>query len=793
MNIFVRPDRMNRHEAIVSIPIDAFQLHIRSFSLFSEKAFLLLAVYLIIHSVAAQSQTVRGTIQDGSMQQASPLVGASIFWQGTTIGTTTDANGKFVINQPTNAHALIISFVGYTNDTIHVHSSEQEILVTLKPGQTLKEVVIEDSRASSFIDPLNPIRTEKITTKELQKAACCNLSESFETNASVDVSFSDAISGTKQIQMLGLDGVYVQMQTENIPSIRGLNAIYGLNHTPGTWVSSIDVGKGAGSVVNGYESITGQINVELQKPEASERLFVNGYLNQMGRGELNIQSAQKVGKKWSTGLLLHGSALGESFMDQMDRNKDGFLDLPMFKQFNALNRWKYDGERVKGQFGIKTLYDNRRGGQLSYYDPSHEEIPMIYDPDMGHSMPDPNYQHKTPYGTGTTTRRNEVFGKLGIIFPEAPYRGLGIIVSGVDHETNAFFGTNTYKGQEQTLYANLIYQTIIGNTNHAIRMGMSYMMDKYNERYRDSSFARTESVPGIFGEYTYTIPNKFTAVAGLRTDFHNLFGTIVTPRLHLKYDVGRHTSLRASAGRGFRVANPIAENTAVLVSSRQLVVTQRLNPEKAWNYGINLSHDFRLFGRYGSLLIDLYRTEFSNQVVTDLDANPQQIRFYNLEGRSFANTAQVELNYQPIKRLDVKLAYKLYDVRTTINQQLRRRPLVSRDRALFNVAYATKKDKWKFDFTTQWIGSKRIPDTQVSPSEYQQEKNSPSYLIFNAQVTRSFKNLDWYIGGENLGNFRQSNPIIAANDPFGQYFDASLVWGPIVGRMIYTGFRFRIK
>ncbi|MDJ1485227.1 TonB-dependent receptor [Cytophagaceae bacterium YF14B1] len=793
MNIFVRHDRMNGHTDIGSKPVSAFRLSIRSFGLFSEKAFLLLAVYLVIHSVAAQSQTVRGTIQDGSMQQASPLVGASIFWQGTTIGTTTDANGKFVINQPANAHALIISFVGYTNDTIHVHSPEQEILVTLQPGQTLKEVVIEDSRASSFIDPLNPIRTEKITTKELQKAACCNLSESFETNASVDVSFSDAISGTKQIQMLGLDGVYVQMQTENIPSIRGLNAIYGLNHTPGTWVSSIDVGKGAGSVVNGYESITGQINVELQKPEASERLFVNGYLNQMGRGELNIQSAQKVGKKWSTGLLLHGSALGESFMDQMDRNKDGFLDLPMFKQFNALNRWKYDGERVKGQFGIKTLYDNRRGGQLSYYDPSHEEIPMIYDPDMGHSMPDPNYQHKTPYGTGTTTRRNEVFGKLGIIFPEAPYRGLGIIVSGVDHETNAFFGNNTYKGQEQTLYANLIYQTIIGNTNHAIRMGMSYMMDKYNERYRDSSFARTESVPGIFGEYTYTIPNKFTAVAGLRTDFHNLFGTIVTPRLHLKYDVGRHTSLRASAGRGFRVANPIAENTAVLVSSRQLVVTQRLNPEKAWNYGINLSHDFRLFGRYGSLLIDLYRTEFSNQVVTDLDANPQQIRFYNLEGRSFANTAQVELNYQPVKRLDVKLAYKLYDVRTTINEQLRRRPLVSRDRALFNVAYATKKDKWKFDFTTQWIGSKRIPDTQVSPSEYQQEKNSPSYLIFNAQVTRSFKNLDWYIGGENLGNFRQSNPIIAANDPFGQYFDASLVWGPIVGQMIYTGFRFRIK
>ncbi len=744
-------------------------------------------------AITSQAQTVRGTVQDGGTTQPSPLVGASIFWLGTATGTVTDATGRFSISKPIDTHRLVVSFVGYTNDTLPISSATQELQITLKPGQALTEVVVEGSRPGSYVDPLNPIRTEKITTKELQKAACCNLSESFETNASVDVSFSDAISGARQIQMLGLDGVYVQIQTENVPSVRGLNSVYGLNYTPGTWVSSIDVGKGAGSVANGYESITGQINVELQKPESSDRLFVNGYLNQMGRGELNLQTGQKISKKWSTGLLLHGSALGEVFMNRMDRNNDGFLDLPMFKQFNALNRWKYDGERIKGQFGIKTLYENRRGGQLGYYDDSHQEVPLIYDPTMGHNMPDPDYQHYEPYGTGNTTRRNEVFGKLGILFPETPYRGLGLIVSGVNHETNAFFGTNTYRGQEQTLYANLVYQTIIGTTNHAIRMGMSYIRDNYSEQYRDSSFARTESVPGIFGEYTYTIPDKFTAVAGLRTDFHNLFGTIVTPRLHLKYDLAPHTTIRASAGSGFRVANPIAENTAVLVSSRQLVVNERLNPERAWNYGVNLSHDFRLFNRYGSVLIDLYRTDFTNQIVTDLDANPQQIRFYNLNGASFANTAQIEANYQPIKRLDVKMAYKLYDVRTTINSELRRRPLISRDRALLNVAYATKKDKWKFDFTTQWIGRKRIPDTQISPSEFRLETNSPAYVVLNAQVTRSFKNLDWYIGGENLGDFRQLDPIIAANEPFGRHFDASMAWGPIVGRMIYTGFRFKIK
>jgi hypothetical protein len=537
--------------------------------------------------------------------------------------------------------------------------------------------------------------------------------------------------------------------------------------------------------------------VELQKPESSERLFVNGYLNQMGRAELNVQSAQKLGKKWSTGLLLHGSGIGETMMNtrlgNMDRNNDGFLDTPMYTQWNALNRWKYDGDRIKGQFGVRTLYEHRRGGQLGFYDPQHvkTEEYKLYHPELGDSVT--HTDKLPPYGTGSTTRRNEAFGKLGLIFPNAPYRGLGLVVSGVNHETEAFFGNNRYNGRENTLYANLIYQTIIGNTNHTVRTGVSYMFDQYNERYRDSTFRRLESVPGVFGEYTYTIPEKLTAVAGLRTDFHNLFGPIITPRLHVKYDLSKRTVLRASAGSGFRVANPIAENTSVLVSSRQLVANERLRPERAWNYGLSLSHDFRLLNRYGSVVVDLYRTQFTNQIVTDLDANPQQIRFYNLRGQSFANSAQVEVNYQPVKRLDVKLAYKLYDVRQTIDGELRRRPLISRDRALFNVGYATKKEAWKFDFTTQWIGSKRIPDTQLNPTELRRETDSPSYVILNAQVTRSFKNFDWYVGGENLGDFRQMNPIVAANDPFGPRFDASLAWGPIVGRMIYTGFRFKIK
>jgi outer membrane receptor protein involved in Fe transport len=397
------------------------------------------------------------------------------------------------------------------------------------------------------------------------------------------------------------------------------------------------------------------------------------------------------------------------------------------------------------------------------------------------------------YGTGTETKRLEAFAKMGLLFPNTPYKGLGLILSASNHDQNSFFGLNTYDGRQRTLYSNLIYQSIINNTNHQIKLGASYLLDDYSEKYRDSAFARTESVPGVFGEYTYTIPEKFMVVAGLRSDFHNMYGTIITPRIHLKYDLSPRTIVRASAGKGFRVANPIAENTSVLISSRQLIVKGNLRPEKAWNYGINLTHEFSVLGKNGLVGLDLYRTDFVNQIITDMDTDPNQIAFYNLEGKSFANSMQVELQYQPLKALDVKMAYKFYDVKNTINGELIRRQFVSRERMFLNIGYATKFEKWKFDFTTQWYGSKRIPVAALPAEPSQRLTLSPAYFLFNAQITKAFKKWDLYVGGENLGNFRQNNPIIAADQPFGPNFDASLIWGPIYGRMIYAGMRFKIK
>lgn len=717
------------------------------------------------------AQHLQGSVSELiNKTKKSALIGVNIYWQGTNTATTSDTIGRFHLPRSAKSNRLIFSVIGYKSDTIII-TTQSDLAVILQSENTLQEVTI--SSAATTIDRLSPIQTEIITSKALAKAACCNLSESFETNASVSVSYSDAVTGAKQLQFLGLSGQYMQVNTENIPTIRGLNTTFGLNFIPGTWISSIDVAKGVGSVVNGYEAMIGALNVELVKPDAPEKLYLNAYANSFGRGEVNLNLAKTINKKWSVALLTHGSTM----QTELDKNGDKFLDLPKYNQVNAINRWKFQSERFMAQFGIKALYEDRTGGQIS---------------DIISSA--------LRYQFGSTTKRIEWFSKTALLFPEKPYKGLGLIVNALSHENESNFGFKKYRGQQKSLYANLIYQGIINNTNHTYKAGLSYLLDDYHERFIDSTFTRTESIPGVFGEYTYIIPEKFTLVVGSRVDFHNLFGVRFTPRLHLKYDLNTNTALRIAAGKGWRVPNPIAENFGLLVNSRALfVLDKKILPEESWNYGLSLSHDFVLFDKKATLVLDAYRTDFQSQLIVDMESS-DRIVAYNLRGKSFSNSFQAELNLTPIQRMEVKLAYRLFDVKTDLQTRsgaltLLPKMFVNRDRVLFNLGYSTKFEKWKFDFTWQWNGRRRIPDASLnhehnvlSPAVY-----APAFSNINAQVTKNFRKWAAYIGGENLGNFTQKNPIIAPNNPFGASFDASMVWGPIVGRMIYVGMRYKIK
>lgn len=707
-----------------------------------------------------------------------PLLGASVIWMGTNKGTFTDSSGVFVINHDGSSDRLVISYTGYTADTITI-TNRRELKIILASGKVLSEVKVISKQRSTYLSAVNPIRTQVMTERELFKAACCNLSESFETNPSVDVSYNDAVTGSKQIQLLGLSGNYTQLTVENLPGPRGLATPLGLNSIAGPWVETIQLNKGVGSVVNGFESIAGQINIELKKPEKAERFYENMYINSMGKADFNLNLNQKIGKKWSTGLLLHDDLL---YNKTIDFNKDGFLDLPNGNLFSAMNRWKFDdGKGFLTQFGIKYLNDSKTGGE-TLFDATNDKFTTNH------------------YGLGISTKRYEGFAKIGYVFPEKKYKSIGLQVSAFAHRQDSYFGTTIYNAEQNNFYANLIYQSIIGNTNHKFRTGFSFVSDGYNEDFRSTIYKRTEAVPGAFFEYTFTPAEKFTVVAGLRTDHNNLFGWFATPRLHVRYEPVKGTTIRLSAGKGQRTANVFAENMSVFVSSRQVNILSTatgkaygLDPEVAWNKGISIDQKFKLFNRDGLFSVDYFRNDFDQQVVVDLE-DARQVKFYNLDGRSFSNSLQAELNVEPFRKFELRLAYRFFDVRTTYGNVLLQKPFTAKHRAFANLAYEI--NGWKFDYTFNYNGAKRIPNTSVNPIQYQRNTSSPSFVLMNAQISKTFgeqHQFEGYLGGENLGNYFQKNAIIAADQPFSPYFDASLIWGPVSERLIYIGLRYKLN
>lgn len=726
------------------------------------------------------SATVAGTVYLKGEGKKIPAIGASVYWESTNLGEFTDENGAFEIPRAGTTSLLIFSYVGEPSDSVDMRG-QREISIVLGGGYELQAIEITYKKKATSYSFLTPGKVQLLGEGELAKAACCNLSESFETTPSIDVSFTDAVTGTRQIEMLGLSGANMLITKENIPDIRGLSAIYGLTFLPGSWVEGIQLSPGIGSVANGFESISGQINVELKKPENSEKLYFNFYANEMNRFEANLNLAHSLNENLHTGLLLHAKRQ----RDQMDRNEDHFMDGPIGDQFIVANRWKFStSSGIEGQWGLKGTFIQNNSGQLTGANHVH-----------------PGTGVYNPWLANMDTRRVESWYKLGYLFPDKPKTSIGLQLSALNHDQNGFFGKRKYDAFQQSFYANLLYQSIIGNTNHEFRSGLSYQYDRFDETLGESNFIRNESVPGIFSEYTYKYLNKFSLVAGLRADIHNQYGFFFTPRLHLRYSPKEKTAWRLVAGRGQRTPSVFAENIGAMASSRVYRVVNPkpnipygLNAEVAWNSGLSFSQEWQLFNKPTILNIELFHTRFVNQIVVDYDANPQKVLFYNLTGKSYATSFQSQLDIELLPRLGMRLAYRFNDVKTTYMLGLMQRPFVSKHKGFANFAYETILGGWKFDATIQWQGQKRIPDLKKNPAAVFAISESPNFFIVNAQISKSVgKKLEMYLGVENLFNYKQDYPIISADDPNSEWFDGSMVWGPVFGRMAYTGLRFRIN
>lgn len=625
--------------------------------------------------------------------------------------------------------------------------------------------------------------TTIVTSKELLKAACCNLAESFETNPSIDVNFSDALTGTKQIKMLGLTSPYLMITEENVPSVRGASQAYGLSFTPGTWVESIQITKGAGSVVNGYESISGQINTELIKPINDIPFFLNAYGSTDSRFELNTHFNTKISDKWSSSLFLHGNTR----VAKTDMNDDGFLDNPLAKQINILNRYQYYNAQ-KGWvsfINFRYMNDKKQTGELDF--------------DSKKDKGTTNY-----WGSEINTERLDVATKVGYVFPDMPYQSIGFQNAFDSHNQHSYFGLNQYNIKQSSYYSNLIFNSIINNTMNKFATGLNFTYDKYQEFVNVNDYSRIDNSVGAFFEYTYDNGDDFSVILGGRIDNHNRLGTFVTPRLHMRYNPWDKGVLRFSAGRGKRSANIFAENQPLFASSRTFEILNSngkiygLNPEIAWNYGLSFSQKFMLLGKSADVGFDLYRTDFQNQAIVDVMQSPQEVLFYNLDGKSYANSLQVEFNYEILNHLNLRSAYKFYDIQTDYLSGRYQKALQAKHRFFGNIEYETpvgeKGQQWKFDYTLNWIGQQQLPTTASNPEQDRLPEFSKSYSLMNAQITKIFSpTFEVYVGGENIGNYTQEKAILGSENPFGPNFDVSIVYAPVFGQMYYAGLRFKIK
>ena len=648
---------------------------------------------------------------------------------------------------------------------------------------TLKEIKIQSAQKSLQKSLKLTANTTLLSSKELLKAACCNLAESFETNPSIDVNFSDALTGTKQIKMLGLTSPYLMITEENIPSVRGASQAYGLSFTPGTWVESIQITKGAGSVVNGYESISGQINTELIKPIKDIPFFLNAYGSSDSRFELNTHFNRKISDKWATSLFVHGNTR----VSKNDMNNDGFLDNPLAKQVNILNRWQYtNAEKGWVSFvNFRYMNDKKQTGELNF-DPNRDKLTTNY------------------WGSEINTERIDISTKIGYVFPDIPFQSIGFQNAFNSHNQESYFGLNQYNIKQSSYYSNLIFNSIIDNTMHKFATGLNFTYDKYEEFVNVADYSRADNSVGAFFEYTYDNTNNFSVILGGRVDNHNRLGTFLTPRLHVRYNPWEKGVLRFSSGRGKRSANIFAENQQLFGSSRNFEIVNSggkiygLNPEIAWNYGLSFSQGFKLFNRNSDFGFDFYRTDFQNQVVVDLYQGPQQVVFYNLKGKSFANSLQVEFNYELAKHFNLRTAYKYYDIQTDYQYVTQERPLQAKHRFFGNLEYQThitdKGKQWKFDYTLNWLGKQRLPATISNSGLDSMPEYSPSFSVMNMQITRTFSStFEIYVGGENIGNYKQEKAILGSDNPFGTTFDTSIIYAPVFGQMYYAGLRFKIK
>ncbi|NOT36636.1 MAG: TonB-dependent receptor [Saprospiraceae bacterium] len=730
--------------------------------------------FLFLNSLI-YSQIVTGTVVDSKNQG---LEGVMVFFLNTTVGTRTLKDGSFVIEKPNNENRLVIRYLGFKEDTLILKDDQTQLFLQLKEGVDLQDVTITGTRSSHSFSLLNPQNVETLTSKEFRKAACCSLAESFQTSNTVDLAYSNAVVGNREIQFLGLRGMYTQQLVENRPVFTGILNTFGYDFIPGTWLDQINIQKGASSALHGAQSMTGAINTGLKKPDLDYPVYVNGYADYHGRFEGNLH----LNKSWSdfdhSGIYLHASR----HSGFRDHNKDGFFDDAKNNLLNGMIKNTFFGTSWEGMVNAQALHNTRSGGEVN---------------DQG------------KYSFQQTITHTNLSGNLGYVGFENPSQSTGSIYDLAFSELYGSFGTeHQFSNKEKRGLIQFIYSHAFSDDKHKITVGPALTYNEAHEKLtglNNFDHHYKEITPGIFADYDIKFGEmecddlkRWIISTSHRLEYIKSSKLFWTPRASLRYNIDEEWTTRLSIGRGYRFFRLVSDQLSLLTTNRMWIINDLPEYESSWNYGLNLVGKPTIFNKAAELNFDFYVTRFEEQLVLDLDADiptrPLAI-FSSLNGDSRAVVLSGTFSYPITNQITAKTGLRYQDTKQTNSTGFRDQVMIPKWRGLLSIDFESTDKKWLCNFATHYIGKMRLPDKTYYPGDliHDHREYSKPYFHLQAQANYTYQLWEFYVGCENITNYTQHQAIIDPLNSSGPFFNASEIYAPINGIKPYIGFKYRIE
>jgi outer membrane receptor for ferrienterochelin and colicins len=707
----------------------------------------LILFLLISHTGFGQTAQLKGVVTS----KGEPVPFANVLIEGTTTGTSTTEDGNFVLERPAGKFTLVISGIGYKTLRKEITATTTSVQLELTEDVAELEAVVVTGTMKEVTKMNSPIPVEVFAPSFFLKNPTPNIFEALSLVNGVQPQINCNVCNTGDIHINGLEGPYTMILIDGMPIVSSLATVYGLSGIPNSLVKRMEIVKGPASTLYGSEAVGGVINIITKEPGSVPKFKVDAFGTSVGEYNLDVASGLKV-KKAST---LFGVNYF-NYNQKRDINNDNFTDVTLQNRISLFNKWSFYRPSGKN-FSLAGRYvnENRWGGELQWTD-QHRGSDQIY-------------------GESIYTNRAELIGNYQLNTKTPAY----IDYSYNYHLQDSYYGVVKYYAKQHVAFTQLRVNKNFGR--HDLLAGIPMRFIHYDDNTVGTANAGVNQpdvtfLPGIFVQDEIEVTSRFTTLAGLRYDRHNVHGNIFTPRLSFKFSPNASNTFRLTGGSGYRVVNLFTEDHAALTGSREVEIRNDLKPEQSWNVNLNYARNIILNEGFVNFDASLFYTYFTNKIVGDFLTDADKIIYDNLNGYAISRglTVNTDMAFaNGLKIISGVTWMDVYQIQNEVSELKIPQLQAPKFSGTFTVSYTTPKLGITYDLTGRVYGPMHLP---VVENDFRAAM-SPWFGLLNVQVSKAFNNVEVYAGVKNLLNFIPKNPLLHPDDPLdragGKYFDAN--------------------